>query len=47
MTDDNLWLLYNNTWNHLSVGKKKTSSSFNNVIYKICLQIIYIFYMYV
>ena len=44
----NLWLLCSNTWNHLTVCKKKSSGSFKNVIYKIykmCLQIIYLIYM--
>ena len=33
MTDVRLWLLYNNTWNHLTVCKKKSSGSFKNVIH--------------
>ena len=35
-----------NKWNHLSVGKKMNSGSFKNLIYKMCLQIIYLIYMY-
>ena len=42
MTDVKLWLLYSNTWNHLNVCKKMISGLFKNVIYKMCLQIIYI-----
>ena len=31
-----------NTWNHLTVcKKKKKSGSFKNIIYKVCLQIIH------
>ena len=41
MTDVKLWLLYCNTWNHLTVCKKN-SGSFKNFIYKMCLQILYI-----
>ena len=44
MTDVKLWLLYSNTWNHLTVW---IAGLFKNVIYKICLQIIYIFNIYV
>ena len=37
MTGDTLWLLYRNTWTHLTVSKKKKKSgSFKNVIYKMC-----------
>ena len=43
--DIKLWLLYSNTWNHLTVYKK-SSNSFKNVIYKMCLEIIYICNMY-
>ena len=39
MTDVKLWRLYSNTWNHLTVCKKKSSGSFKNVIYKMCLYI--------
>ena len=51
MTDVKLLLLYSNTWNHLTVCQKKkkekmSSGSFKNVIYKMCLQIIYIFNIY-
>ena len=42
MTDIKLWLLYSNTWNI-----EKSSGSFKNVIYKIYLQIVYIFNIYV
>ena len=35
-------LCYGNTWNHLTECKKNWST-FKNVIYKMCLQIIYIF----
>ena len=31
MTDVKLWLLYNNTWNHLTLYKKKVTGSFKNV----------------
>ena len=45
MIDVKLWLLYTNTWNHLTVCKKKnkSSDSFKNAIYKIHLQITYVF----
>ena len=33
ITNVKLWLLYNNIWNHLTVGKK-SSGSFKNAIYK-------------
>ena len=47
MTDVKLWLLYSNTWNHLSVGKKSLGL-FNNIINKMYLQIIYIYiYIYI
>ena len=36
MTDVKLWLLYRNTWNYLTV-QKKSSGSFKNAIYKMCL----------
>ena len=39
MTDVKLWLLYTNTWNHLTMWRK-SSDLFKNVIYKMCLQII-------
>ena len=45
MTDVKLWLLHTNTWNHLTVRQKRSSSSFKNVINKMCLQIIYIQYI--
>ena len=35
MTDVKLWLLYKNTWNHLTVWKK-SPDLFKNVIYKMC-----------
>ena len=38
--------LYNNVWNHLTVCKK-ISGLFKNIIYKMCLQISYIFDIYV
>ena len=41
MTDAKLWLLYNNTWNHLTVCKK-WAQTLKNVIFKMCLQTIYI-----
>ena len=41
MTDDKLWLLYSKIWNNLCA--KKILDSFVNIIYKICLQIIYIY----
>ena len=46
MTDVKLQLLYSNTWNHLTVCKK-CSGLFKNVIYKMCLQIMCIFNIYV
>ena len=39
MTDVKLWLLYSNTWNHLTVCKQMSAGSFKNVIDKMCLQI--------
>ena len=42
MSDVKLLLLDRNTWNHLIVGKKISSSMFYNVINKICLQIVYV-----
>ena len=45
MADDILRLLYSNTWNHLNMYKKKSSGSFNKIISKMCLQIIYIHYI--
>ena len=41
-TDVKLWLLYSNTWNLLTMCKKTRSGSLKDVIYKMCLQIIYI-----
>ena len=41
MTDDKLGLFFRNTWNRLC-AKKMTSVLFKNIIYKMCLQIIYI-----
>ena len=38
-------MLHNNTWNHLAVCKRMTLGSFQNVIKKICFQIIYINYI--
>ena len=40
ITDVKLWLLYNTTWNHLTVCRKELR--FKNVNLKMCLQIIYI-----
>ena len=46
MTDVKLLLLHSNTWNYLTMYKKKISSgSFKKVINKMCLQIIYIQYI--
>ena len=48
MTDVKLWLLTSNTWKHLTLSKKKkkkkkkSSGLFKNVIYKMCLFIVYI-----
>ena len=42
MTDVELWLLYSNTWNHLTVCKKDLGL-IKNVFYKTCLQFIYIY----
>ena len=41
MTDVNLWLLYSNTWNHLTICKKMSSGSFKNVITKMFTNHIY------
>ena len=41
MTDIKLWLLYIITWNNLTVCQK-VLMLIKNVIYKMCLQIIYI-----
>ena len=46
MTDINLFVLNSYTQNQLTVCKKMSSSSFENFIYKMCLQIIYLIYMY-
>ena len=46
MADVKLWVLNSNAWNHFSECKK-SSSSFKNIIYKMCLQIIYIFNIYI
>ena len=40
-----LFILDRNKWNHLTVVKKMSSGSFKNVIYKKCLEIIYLIYM--
>ena len=40
MTDVELWLLYSITWNNFTVGKM-FSGSIKNVIYKMCLQILF------
>ena len=39
MTDVLLWLLFINTWNHLTYANKG-NRSFKNVIYKMYLEII-------
>ena len=44
MTDAKSWLLYSNTWNHLTVCK--SSDSFKNSINKLSLQVIYLIHMY-
>ena len=48
MTAVKLLLLQYNTWNHLTVCKKKkiSSGTFKKVINKMCLQIIYLIYVY-
>ena len=46
MTDVKLLLLHRNTWNLLTVCKNMRSGSFKNVMYKMCLQIIYLIYNY-
>ena len=48
MTDVlNIFLvIQSNTWNHLIVCKKMSLGSFQNVINKMCLQVIYLIYMY-
>ena len=35
-----------NKWNHLTVSKKMSSDSLKNVIYKMCLEIMYLIYLY-
>ena len=40
MTNVKLLLLHSNTWNHLTVKKKNESGLCENVIKKMCLQII-------
>ena len=45
MTDVKLWLSNSNTWNYLCV--KKSLGSFKNIVYKMYLQIIYIFNIYI
>ena len=44
--DVKLWLLNNNTWNHLNVCKKRTGL-FKNDSYKMYLEIIYILNIYI
>ena len=40
-------MLDKNKWKYLNVCQKKMSSgSFKNVIYKMCLEIIYLIYIY-
>ena len=46
MIDFKLGLFYSNTWNHLTVCKQMSSGLFKNIIYKMCLQILYIFDIY-
>ena len=46
MTDVKFWPLYSNTWNYLTVYKTMSSGSLKNVINKMCLQIIYLIFMY-
>ena len=41
-----LFLLDRNTWNNLTVSEKMNSGSFKRVIYKMCLQITYIYLIY-
>ena len=44
MTDVKLWLLYSNTWNHLTMCKKKMiSGSFKDIMNKMFTKYIYIF----
>ena len=42
MTDVKLWLLYSNTWNHLTVCKQMISGTFKNVIYEMFINHIYV-----
>ena len=46
ITDIKLLLLHSNTWNNLTVCKKISLGSLKNVTKKICLQIIYLIYVY-
>ena len=41
MTDFKLLLLHNNTWNHLTECKQISTVSSKNIMYKMCLQIIF------
>ena len=45
MINSKLFMLDRNKWNHLTVLKKLSSGSYKNVIKKMCLEIIYQFYM--
>ena len=47
MIDVKLLLLYTNTWNHFTMCQKMSLGSFKNVISKMCLQIIYVFEIYI
>ena len=46
MTDDKLLLLHKNTWNYLILCKQMNSRLFKDVIYKMCLESIYLIYMH-
>ena len=45
MTEDKLWLLYNNNWNHLTVSQKISSGLFIKCYEQNVLQIICIPYL--
>ena len=41
-----LFVLHNNTWNQLTVCKQMSSGSFRNVIFRICVHRLYIYYQF-
>ena len=46
MIDLRLLLLYNNTWNYLTICKQISSGLFKNIVNKIFTHHIYLIYMY-